>query len=65
MKIVCTGRLLVISTDLMQIKMGAIILFVQEDIDSKLLPYVNLGNAVQNSLIWFQEMFSSFWFIET
>ena len=45
--------------------MGAIILFVQEDIDSKLLPYVNLGNAVQNSLIWFQEMFSSFWFIET
>ena len=65
MKIVYTGRLLVISTDLIQIKMGAIILFVQEDIASELLPYVNLGNAVENSLIWFQKMFSSFWFIET
>ena len=44
--------------------MGAIILFVQEDIASELLPYVNLGNAVENSLIWFQKMFSSFWFID-
>ena len=65
MKIVYTGRLLVISTDLIQIKMGAIILFVQKDIASELLPYGNLGNAVENSLIWFQKMFSSFWFIET